>query len=117
MAWTTAAKSADLPAGTSRIVTLNGKQIGLFNDRGTIRAVLNFCPHMGAPICQGGKIISPVISDSPGTSGLDSARRVLRCPWHHWEFDLQSGKALANTREKIKLYATEIRDGDIWVDV
>lgn len=118
MAWQRVAEHADLPPGKSAIVNVGGKEVGIFNDGGTVYAVLNFCPHMGAPLCAGAKITPVVTADAPGEPArLDGDRRAIRCPWHHWEFDLATGKAVAQTREKIRTYPVQLRDGGVWIDV
>jgi nitrite reductase (NADH) small subunit len=39
---------------------------------------------------------------------------VLRCPWHGWEFDLQTGRALFGTAGKrLVTYGATVRDGTV----
>ena len=38
--------------------------------------------------------------------------RVLRCPWHGWEFDLETGRSLLEPdRVGLRTYRVEVRDG------
>ena len=40
--------------------------------------------------------------------------RVLRCPWHGWEFDLESGRSpLEPDKVGIKIYPVTVRDGTV----
>ena len=42
--------------------------------------------------------------------GLDD--QILRCPWHGWEFDLETGKSLFDPEgERVKTYAVVV-EGD-----
>src|SRR4028118_1939753 len=116
MAWMLAAKVDEVQAGKPKLVRLKGKDIGLFYADGNYFAVLNQCPHQGAPICLG-KVTGMVTSDGPGKMSYNHERQVLRCPWHHWEFDLASGKALAPIKQRLKIYPVMLRDSDILVDV
>jgi nitrite reductase/ring-hydroxylating ferredoxin subunit len=59
----------DVPVGTSLGVTVEGREVALFNAGGTIYALENYCPHQGAPLV-GGWI--------EGTT--------ITCPWHAWCF-------------------------------
>jgi nitrite reductase/ring-hydroxylating ferredoxin subunit len=64
----------DVPVGTSLGVTVEGREVALFNAGGTIYALENYCPHQGAPLV-GGWI--------EGTT--------ITCPWHAWCFNLTDG--------------------------
>ena len=47
------AKVGEIEPGTSKIVTVNGRDIGIFNVKGEYFALLNICPHEAAPLCRG----------------------------------------------------------------
>jgi 3-phenylpropionate/trans-cinnamate dioxygenase ferredoxin subunit len=74
------------------IVTVAGRSIGLFNIDGRFYALRNRCPHMGADLCAG-RIQHAVDSEGPGDFGLLDDVYVLRCPWHGWEFNLETGES------------------------
>jgi nitrite reductase/ring-hydroxylating ferredoxin subunit len=57
-------------------------------------AILNFCPHAGAPVCQG-KITPKLIVEGGQQLKFDAEHPVLRCPWHGWEFRLEDGHTQA----------------------
>lgn len=81
----------DFPPGTSRIVEVGGRSIGVFNVDGTFYALRNRCPHQGGPLCRGmvqGKWESPRVYERV----INEEERVLKCPWHGWQFDLSTGK-------------------------
>jgi len=102
----------ELPPGSTRIVQVKGREIGVFNVAGRIYAVRNSCPHRAAPLCQGLLSGTPLPSDPYeyhyGRQGL-----VLRCPWHGWEFDLETGEPLVAHGLRAKTYRAEIVDGHI----
>lgn len=103
----------ELGEGESRIVEVEGKQIGVFNVKGTFKAYLNVCPHQKAPVCLGPVSGTNVPSD-PGEYDYSLEGQVLKCPWHGWEFDLNTGSPLFN-REKGRLAAYEVwvQDGNV----
>ena len=43
--------------------------------------------------------------------------RVLRGPWHGWEFDLESGRSLFKPRPgRVKVYVVTVDDGYVVVE-
>jgi nitrite reductase/ring-hydroxylating ferredoxin subunit len=86
------ARAADVKPGTSTIVTVKGREIGIFNLNGEYFALANRCPHAGGPLCRG-RIVPLVQSDGPGHYRLARHQEFLRCPWHGWEFDLRTGQS------------------------
>ena len=39
---------------------------------------------------------------------------VIRCPWHGWEFDLETGRSLLEPdRVGLKTYPVTVEDGDV----
>lgn len=84
---------AELPAGQRRIVTIEGKSIGVFNVDGRYFALRNRCPHRGAPLCEG-QVVDFVTATKPYTWETQRPGEVIRCPWHSWEFDLTTGRSL-----------------------
>jgi nitrite reductase (NADH) small subunit/3-phenylpropionate/trans-cinnamate dioxygenase ferredoxin subunit len=65
---------ADVPPGTMRRVTADGRTLLVLNVGGDFVVVGNECPHAGAPLHQG---------------PLNGC--VLTCPWHGSQFDLCAG--------------------------
>lgn len=85
--------AADLPPGTNRILTVEGRSVGVFNVSGTYYALKNSCPHQGAPLCAG-KVTGMTLPSEPGQYLYGREGEILRCPWHGWEFDIQNGKSI-----------------------
>ena len=86
------AKASEVAPGTSKVVTVKGREIGLFNLDGGFFALANRCPHAGGPLCRG-RIVALVQSDEPGHYRLARPGEFLRCPWHGWEFDIRTGQS------------------------
>lgn len=117
MAWQSVFASEDLPEGGMKLYLIGKREIGIFRHRGNLYAALNFCPHAGAPICQG-EIDHPIFVDAPGERGKRTFDKpAIRCPWHHWEFDLRTGKSLCPISSRIKTYSVREDNGCIWIDL
>ena len=86
-------KASELLPGTRKIVEVKGRSIGVFNLEGAYYALRNSCPHQGGPICQG-TLTGTMLPSEPGEYVYGMENRVLRCPWHCWEFDITTGKMI-----------------------
>jgi nitrite reductase/ring-hydroxylating ferredoxin subunit len=70
------------------------------------------CPHRGGPLRRGA-IRAGVSAERPGEIVLDTAHPVLTCPWHNFEFSLETGEALWNSQLCIRVFPTEVVDGRV----
>jgi nitrite reductase/ring-hydroxylating ferredoxin subunit len=86
------ARTGEIAPGTCKIVTVAGREIGIFNLGGEFFALANRCPHEGGPLCRG-RIVALVRSAGPGDYRLERHNEFLRCPWHGWEFDVRTGQS------------------------
>lgn len=102
-----AGTSADVVEGQCKIVELFDIEVGLFRVEGKVYAVRNYCPHHGAPICRG-QIGGTMLPSAPGEYHFGMEGRVLHCPWHHWEYDITTGKSLFGVdRSRLVTYQVE----------
>jgi 3-phenylpropionate/trans-cinnamate dioxygenase ferredoxin subunit len=88
------ARAADIGPGERLVVDIGGRSVGVFNIDGEYFALLNRCPHAGAPLCEFGTLFGIVTSDRPSEPLVYERRgEFLRCPWHSWEFDIRTGES------------------------
>jgi nitrite reductase (NADH) small subunit len=100
MAFEKAATVPEIPAGAIREVQVAGQTIALANVGGAFYAINNTCLHRGGPL---------------GEGQLDG--KVVTCPWHGWQFDVTTGKAVQNPSAGVGCYATEVRGEELYVNV
>jgi nitrite reductase (NADH) small subunit len=99
-----------------RVVNVRGRRIGVLSVGDQFFAVRNQCPHKGAPLCEG-TVSGTFVPSRPHDYVYGLEDRVLRCPWHGWEFDLTSGKSLFQPDDvRVKVYRVTIEDGDVFLD-
>jgi nitrite reductase/ring-hydroxylating ferredoxin subunit len=101
----------EIAEGERKLVSLEGREIGVFNVKGEFYALLNKCPHSGAELCRG-MVIGLAQSDAPGEYKLTRPGEFLRCPWHGWEFDIRTGQSWFDPkRVRTRTYKATIEPG------
>ncbi len=108
----------DFPIGRFRIVTADEVEIGVVRlANGAVHAVRNRCPHKGAPICKG--ILGGTWPPSPvGELAFERDGEVLTCPWHGYEYDLDTGLELYQERPtRLRKYEVAVENGAVFVTV
>jgi nitrite reductase/ring-hydroxylating ferredoxin subunit len=102
----------EIAPGASKIVTVRGREIGVFNVGGVFYALINRCPHEGAPLCRG-RLIGLMQADRPGEYRLTRAGEMLRCPWHGWEFDIRTGQSWCDPETmRVRNYPVSVKPGE-----
>lgn len=106
----------DLPPGTMKLVQAGRFGVGVYNVDGALYAIANYCAHEGAPLCAGyvGGTNEPD-PDAPGRLRRGREGRIVRCPWHQWEFDVTTGQSVADPRRRVRTYAVEVSDGQVYL--
>lgn len=116
MARTVVCRAEELPAGARRVVSVGGRSIGVLNVEGRYYALRDVCPHQGAPLCSG-TVGGTMLPSAPYEYVFGLEGRILRCPWHGWQFDLETGRSLFDPeRVRVKTYPVAVEDGLVVVD-
>ena len=106
------------PVGRFVMVDVPGRSVGVVRLRsGAWRAVRNWCPHKGAPICRG--IVGGTwLPSEPGELRYDREGEVLVCPWHGFEYDLETGVEMYQAAPtRLRLYPVTVRDNEVFITV
>jgi nitrite reductase (NADH) small subunit len=102
---------AEFPSGSSRIVEVAGRSIGVFNVEGTLHALRNVCPHHGAPLCMGA-VSGMMLPSERYRYEYAEAGRILKCPWHGYEFRIEDGRSVLQPDTlRVRSYRVDV-DGD-----
>ena len=111
--WHDVGAEGDLRTAGSLVARIGGREVGVLLDRdGAARAFRNRCPHHGAPLCEG--TVRPRLGGAPGSYRLEGSS-VLHCPWHGWQFELDSGRCPEDARMRVAVYEARIQDGRVLV--
>ena len=113
------ASSQALEEGGRLITKGAGKEIGIFRNRGNLYAYSNYCLHSGGPACEGliiAKIEERILPDKT-SDGLHFSREDTHfvCPWHGYEYDIQTGEFVGDRRQRLRAYKVVERDGQIFI--
>ena len=106
------ARTSEIPPGGNKVVEVNGRDIVVFHVNGEFFALLNRCPHAGAPL-EKAACVARLTSTEPGVYERSRVGELLRCAWHGWEFDMRNGQSWFDPkRVKIRSYPVVIEDGE-----
>jgi nitrite reductase/ring-hydroxylating ferredoxin subunit len=82
---------------------------------GSYRALRDRCSHHGAPLSRG-LLEKRVTGDDVGERDL-APDLIVRCPWHGYEFDVDSGLCPADPeRVRVKSYELTIENGKVMLE-
>lgn len=110
------ARVADLPPGSRTIVRLEGREVGVFNLDGVFYALKNVCAHQGARVCLG-KVGGTTLPSAVYEYRYGLEGRILRCPWHEWEYDITTGQALFDPTVTVVTYPVAVVDDAVVVTI
>ena len=89
----------EIPPGGRKLVTIRGREIGVFNLDGEFFALINRCPHQGAPLHK-------------GMVRFGGSLRTVQCPLHGSTFDLADGRVMRGpATEPARAYETRVSEG------
>jgi 3-phenylpropionate/trans-cinnamate dioxygenase ferredoxin subunit len=87
---------SSFPDGERRIIDAGGRSIGVFRVGDRFYGIRNRCPHQGGPLCLG-HVLGDAVADAPGRASISTDPLRIACPWHGWEYDLDSGQSFMGT--------------------
>ena len=93
---------------------VEGREVGVFNLDGVYYALKNVCPHQGARVCLG-KVSGTTLPSHAHEFTYGLAGRILRCPWHGWEYDLTTGQSVFDPNVKVVMYPVLVEDDEVVV--
>jgi nitrite reductase/ring-hydroxylating ferredoxin subunit len=116
-----AGRSDGIPEHGRLVVDIGDRTVGIFRVGGQLFAYENTCPHMGGPVCQG--LIIPAVRElvnetqvSTGYAFDESEMRIV-CPWHGYEFSIETGSHPAKPSIRLKRVAVEEEGGEVYVTI
>ncbi|MDQ3866507.1 MAG: Rieske (2Fe-2S) protein [Actinomycetota bacterium] len=106
--------ASELAPGERVVRDLDGRSIGVFNVDGEFFALHNRCPHRGGALCLG-PVTGTTLPSAAAVYVYGREGRIIRCAWHGWEFEIESGRSLVDPRVRAKTFPVVVEDGDVYV--
>jgi 3-phenylpropionate/trans-cinnamate dioxygenase ferredoxin subunit len=87
------------------------RAIAIFNVEGRFYALRDACPHQGAALSSG-TVVSEIVATQPGAYRFDPNHKCVKCPWHGWEYDLETGRSYYDPRgDRVRSYDVAVEAG------
>lgn len=114
-AWHHVGTVEEFEPGSVTVRQVAGREIGVMNTDTGLKAFQNTCPHQGGPICHG-SLTGTMLPSAPGELHYGLRGQVIRCPWHGWEYQVDSGDAVFGISEtRLRRFRLEVEGGDVRV--
>jgi len=119
MAEVRAGRISDFANGQRILLELEGREVFVFEREGRFYAFENHCLHMGGPVGEGilmGKVEAVLNEHQEVLRERFSTTEIhIVCPWHGWEYDIETGECAAFRRIRLRRYEAVQRGEDIYV--
>jgi len=112
-------KAGEIKDGEVRIVSANDVEVGIYRHGGKYYAYRNHCLHQGGPACEG--VMLPKVEDVFGpdrvlvSQRFDEGEMHIVCPWHGWEYKLETGECAADGKLRLQRFNVVEREGGVFV--
>jgi nitrite reductase/ring-hydroxylating ferredoxin subunit len=97
MHWVDTVNVEECPVGMIIEHVVDGNVLAIANVAGEFKVTEGICPHQGGSIGKG--------------TMHHYQTCVVRCPWHGWEYDLDTGQHQSISSVILKTYTTRVIDG------
>ena len=105
----------DFPLNRFLIFEIGGRPVGVVRTNRGFFAVRNRCPHQAADICAG-RVAGTMVPSKPFEYDYSEETLVVICPWHRWEFELDTGASFGRvTNKRLVTYPVEIDSDQVYV--
>ena len=113
-------KLSEFVDGEGRVLALGELEVGIFRLGNKLVAYKNECPHYGGPVCQGHVFnqTEEILAADKTSRGLRfSQTRNIVCPWHGYEFNLETGSHPGDASIRLKSIPVAVRESRVYLQV
>ncbi|MBO6575851.1 MAG: Rieske 2Fe-2S domain-containing protein [Rhodothermales bacterium] len=97
--WIPVCAAVDIPDGRACSVEVAGESVAVFRSGRQVTALSGVCRHQGGPLWEGRVINGCAV-----------------CPWHGYEYDVQTGCAPDPFTERLPVFRVAVRKGHVYLD-
>jgi nitrite reductase (NADH) small subunit len=107
----------ELTPGSMRVADLAGLAVVVIRTpSGRFHVLRDSCSHAGARLSDGA-LQRMVTAPDVGEYRFEGDQWVVRCPWHGYEFEVESGRCPADPRRaRVRVYTVSIEEGNVVVE-
>lgn len=107
----------EIEPGRLRAVEVDGVAVVVARTPlGAVHVLRDRCAHQGARLSRG-RLLEKIGGDRVGSYVLAEDEFVVRCPWHGYEFDLETGHCVADARRaRVRAYQVTVEDGVVFIE-
>ncbi len=113
------ASSDQIAEGDRLLISVGDLEVGIFRVRGRLVAWQNRCVHQGGPVCTGrvlGRTELELADDKTVIREVRSEEEThIACPWHGWEFNLETGVCPALPSRRLRSVEVSEADGRVYL--
>lgn len=95
-------RTGDFTEGEPITIEAGRRTIAVYRLENEFYAIANACPHKGASLCEGKVLVK---------------EKIVRCPWHHWNWEIPQGKLEADGRQKLRTFNVVVEDDSVIVRI
>ena len=119
MAETYAGQVHDFDHEKRNTIRVDGREVVVLRHDERFYAFENNCLHMGGPIGEGlimGKVEAVMTEDKRCLGERFSEEEIhIVCPWHGWEYDIDTGEFAGDRKRRIRTYEVVTRGDEVYV--
>lgn len=103
----------DLKARRIVGVEVEGRDLVVLDTPNGIRVLRGLCPHQGARL-GGGVLCGHMAAGEIAEYRYERSGEIVRCPWHGWEFDSETGQSLHDPdHTRVATYESHVCEGHV----
>ncbi|MRH28003.1 Rieske 2Fe-2S domain-containing protein [Microbacterium sp. SYP-A9085] len=114
-----AGSAGDFEDGRRRVLEVGGRPVVVFRVGERYYALSNTCLHSGGPVGEGVLIprVEAVVRADGTVAGEVFSETCMHivCPWHGWEYDIDTGRAAGDPRFALRRYETRTEGDHVYV--
>lgn len=112
---------AELEDGRRIMIQWKGREVCVFGHGHRFHAFENTCLHQGGPVAEGVVIgkVECILDEEKRTLGerFSDTETHLVCPWHGWEYDLDTGRSVTNPAIGLRRFDVRVDGRSVYVEV
>ena len=97
------------------MVSVDGREIGVFNIGGRFYGLLNRCAHQGGPLCAAKRTTGTLVAVRTWRPEWKFEGEIVACPWHGLEYHVPTGQCLAFSHIRVRTFEVTVVGDDVVV--